>query len=47
MCHFMATHHPPPSTPIEVLVVLIKNNLKWQENQLAVDYAVGSLIAIK
>ena len=45
--HFVATHHPPPSTPIEVLVVLIKNNLKWRENQLAVDCAVGSLIAIK
>ena len=25
-CHFVVTHHPPPSTPLYVLVVLIKQS---------------------
>ena len=35
-------HHPPPFTPVEVLVVLttlVKNYLKWWQIQL-VDYTV-------
>ena len=30
-CHFIATHHPPPSHPVGILVVLamlVKNYLK-------------------
>ena len=45
--HFLLDTPMPPSNPIQVLVVLIINNLKWRENQLAVDCAIGSLIAIK
>ena len=40
-------HCYPQPTPMYVLVVLIKNNLKWWKIQLAVDCVVGSLIAIK
>ena len=39
---------PPPSTPIYVRACGVdKNNLKWQEIQLAVDCGVGSLIGNK
>ena len=37
--HFIAPHHPPPFTPIEVLVVLaapVKNYLKWWAIQLVI-----------
>ena len=38
-CHFVATRPPPPSHPIQVLLVLatpVQNHLKWQEIQLAI-----------
>ena len=39
MCFFPATavapHHPQPTTPMRVLVVLMKNYLKWRAIQLA------------
>ena len=41
--HFMATHLPPPSHPIGVLVVLavpLKNYLEWQAIQLAIHSIV-------
>ena len=42
--HFVATHPPPPSHPIGVLLVLVtpvKNYLKWREIQLAIHPIVG------
>ena len=47
--YFVATHcptHLPLSHCIGVLVVLampIKNYLKWQENQLAIQHTVGRM----
>ena len=43
-CHFVATHPPPPSRSVGVLLVLampVKNYLKWQEIQLAIHPIVG------
>ena len=44
--HFMATHPPLLSHPIGVLVVLampVKNDLKWQEIQLAIQCTVDTM----
>ena len=41
--HFMSTHQPPPSTPIKLLVVFTKNNLKWWVNQPGVHCGVHRL----
>ena len=43
-CHFVATHPPPPSHPVGVLLVLamsVNNYLKWWEIQLAIHPIVG------
>ena len=42
--HFVATHPPPPSHPVGVLLVLatpVNNYLKWQEIQQAIHPIVG------
>ena len=42
--HFVVTHPPPPSHPIEVLVVLaipVKHYLKWQVVKLHIHSIVG------
>ena len=44
--HLMAPYPPPPSHPIGVLVVLatpVKNYLKWQEIQLAIQCTVDTM----
>ena len=44
--HFVATHSPPPSQPIGVLVVLatpVKNYLKCWEIQLAIQCKVDTM----
>ena len=45
---FHLENTPPPTLhPYISASGVDKNYLKWRENQLAVDCAVGSLIAIK
>ena len=40
--HFVATHLPPPSYPVGVLMVLtVKNYLKWWAIQLVIHSIVG------
>ena len=42
--HFMATHPPPSSHPVGILVVSVKNYRKWWAYQLAIHSIVDEYI---